>query len=208
MNKNSVAVPADYRKFLGKTLRPEQVLDVGFRFFHVSKTDLQTGSLLHSLDFQERPHYSFFMPAPPVQFMNQADFRARRSVELSFERYRADAYPTLPGRKTSLFASISMADASFWNGNGKERNKGRIFEFQLVGDCRVLLVDLIWFNYAVRVVKNPIVTPNPLEIEIISAADRYWGGISGTEFGAESRIEALIEGNVIVSTVHASSDQK
>lgn len=184
----------------GKVTTYQTFKQTGLPLFHVSSFLHRVGESFATGRSLSHPHMSFFMAEPPPEWMVLADFRARRNAEAVFEQVRAARFSRLPSRKHALFASISLEDTRFWKKTDTRRD-GHVYELILTDSSMLTLVDLGWFNYAVRVNKT---TPEPndlilrrggtLQDELLAAAENYWAGVRLEEHNAVGRTEVLIHG--------------
>jgi len=188
-------------KTLGRVVDTAEWKLLNLPLFHVSRQPLSLGGFLDSAEFQYRPHYIFFLKSVPDEYASNQDFLARRDVETSFEAHRHHHHHSLPSRKSSIFCCISETDARQWT-QRQSRSGGRIYELQVQPGSRVLLVDLLWFNYAVRVAKGTLRdseyvygSPSP-DIEVTAAATGYWSGKVFSAHGGAPSFEALVDGRV------------
>lgn len=143
----------------------------------------------------DRPHLSFFLDDPPEQLLVQPDYRARRNVELHFERSRLLKFPHFPSRANCCFASIDSEQASFWATKDARRG-GAVCRLFPSSQSTITLFDFTWYNFAVRVAKGQIDVAHPIPVEIERAAFGYWSGSSIP--GVPAKIEALIQGPVVI----------
>ena len=185
---------------IGRSFEATEWNQLGLPLYHVSKAVHPDGTLLRGSDSQQRPHFSFFLEEPPDEFIAIPDYAARRTVELTFETARFDHFPTRPSRKQAFFCSASRAGANHWL-TKSARNGGYLYECTFISGLATVL-DVVWFNYAVRAAKG-IIAPSQfaggsreLREEVTFAAESYWRGDSFQFAGNDPLPEVLIEGEI------------
>lgn len=184
----------------GKVTTYQTFKQTGLPLFHVSIFRHRVGESIITGRSLSHPHTRFFEANPPPELMANADFMARHSAESVFEQVRASQYLRLPSRKHALFASIAMEDALSWKEKDTRKN-GLVYELTLDDSSTLTLVDVGWFNHAVRLNKT---TPTPdklllrsggtLQDELLAAAGNYWAGARLEQYGSVGRTEVLIRG--------------
>lgn len=192
----------DVKDLLGKAITYTDYLKTGMSLFHVSKIRHETGqSLVTGYPGQHHPHTVYYLLDPGTELLANPDYRARRNTELLFEQVREIRYPYLPSRSSALFASTSVEAAMFWRSR-ESRNKGFVYELRLSSNSILTLVDLVWYNYTVRLYKGDpiskqrVLCPNgTLHDELAAVADAYWSGAATDN----ARIEVLIDGTATIS---------
>ena len=176
----------------------------GLPLIHVSITPHAIGALVNASYCNSRPQVAFFITPPLPEHDAVPDYRARRRVEQCFEALRTSAYPALPSRRDVLFCSPREADARAWW--SKPARKGRpVFRVKLSAQSTVVVLDLLWYNYAVRIANDESINKRFVlggandDDEITLAAHGYWSGDLFTAHGGDPCIEALVRGQVTVA---------
>jgi hypothetical protein len=160
---------------------------------------LAVGQTIDPRRQEDRPHRAFFTEEIPEHLTCNSDYLARRSVESTFEQVRKLLYSSLPSRSQALFTSVSLADAASWV-RKESRAAGRIYRVLPLAEAVTVILDLVWFNYAIRVQKG-IVEPCEYRLggedmlaEVTKAASMYWRGSNAHPILGATRLEAIVCG--------------
>jgi hypothetical protein len=186
----------------GKLLTAKDISDNKFSAYHVSREMFSVGDIIDSNDWRGKGgHYIFFESDHniPTKTLTCPDFIARRSVESQFELKRSQDSLLVPGRKTSVYCSLSIETAKHW-ASMPSRMGCQIYELQLSDEAKLVVLNYVWFNYAVQIFKG---TKQPLgnnssDEEVELSASYYWGGKQHLKIKNENKFELLFSGTAEV----------
>jgi hypothetical protein len=138
----------------------------------------------------------------PLEVANNNDYLARRKTELSLEKYRAEAYPHLPSRKEAIFLNAKLEDAERWCRRGC-RADYKIYELSVREEQNSCEANYIWYNYCIRLLKNPTTEFKKLfggtpEIDFRMSIQSYWKNSPTEYFKCSSELEILYLGTLVV----------
>ena len=172
------------------------------KYFIASGFDLFEGNILSNEMFSESPQKTFFAPKVPDGYVNNLDYLARRQTELRLEAIRANSYGELPSRKIAIFLNKSETDAWKWIKRGT-RSKYHIYELHPTKFEVIFEANYVWYNYIVRLHKNPFGENRKLfsldiQEEIGACLEAYWKNIATEMYQSPTQAEILFVGELCV----------
>jgi hypothetical protein len=152
--------------------------------------------------FPDAPRKTFFVPAIPAEHADNPDYLARRTTELKLEELRARAYKGLPSRGDVVFLNRCEEDARKWLRRGSRRHY-HIYELNPIRTEVAFETDYIWYNYLVRLHRNPLkenrkLFSKDIATEIAGCLSAYWTNRTTEAFQSTSEIEILFVGELNV----------
>jgi hypothetical protein len=171
-------------------------------YYIASGFDWNAGDTLSNETFSDSPHKTFFLPDIPDVYANIPDYLARRQTESRLEELRASAHDGLPSRRIALFLNKYEEDARRWLQRGARREY-RIYQLNPVRTEAAFESSYVWYNYTVRLHKNPLVENRKLfsediEVEIARCLEAYWTNRGTEEFQCPPEVEVLFVGELCV----------
>jgi hypothetical protein len=138
----------------------------------------------------------------PAEYARIPDYLARRTTELKLEALRARAYMDRPSRRDAIFLNTNEEDARKWLQKGS-RSAYHIYELNPIRTGAAFETNYIWYNYLVRLHKDPLKENRKLfsadiGTEIDHCLTRYWTNSATEEFGTGSEAEVLFTGELNV----------
>lgn len=171
-------------------------------YFIASGFDWAPGQLIDVPTFATSPQKTFFAATVPEAYSDTPDYLARRETERTFEAVRADRYSTAPSRRQAIFLSTDLAQARFWNLTSSRRSY-HIYEVSVADRIASSVANYLWFNYAVRVCRDPqrsaqLFSSMDWRAEVAGAAYGYWGNLPVPAVDDQAREEVLYLGSLEV----------
>jgi hypothetical protein len=170
-------------------------------YYIASGFDWAAGDTISNGTFSSAPHKTFFLPIPDA-YANIPDYLARRQTESKLEDLRASVYKELPSRRNALFLNRYEEDARKWLQRGARREY-RIYELNPVRTEAAFEANYVWYNYIVRLHKDPFTENRKLfseeaEVEIADCLAAYWTNRGTEEFQCATEVEVLFVGELSV----------
>jgi len=171
-------------------------------YYIASGFDWTAGDMISNETFSGAPHKAFFLPDIPDAYANIPDYLARRQTESKLEDLRASVYKELPSRRNALFLNKNEEDARKWLERGARREY-RIYELNPVRTEAAFEANYIWYNYIVRLHKDPFTENRKLfsediEVETAICLAAYWTNRATEQFQCPREVEVLFVGELNV----------
>jgi hypothetical protein len=171
-------------------------------YYIAADLDWCPGDHVSNETFSNAPRKTFFLHAVPDEYASNPDYLARRKTELELESLRTRFYSSLPSRRDAVFLSRQKHDARKWLQRGS-RARYSIYELAPLHVEALFETNYIWFNYLVRLHKNPVkenrkLFSHDIAIEIDECLTAYWTNRATEEFGSAAEIEVLFTGKLRV----------
>lgn len=160
------------------------------------------GDIVTNETFSTAPHKSFFLPEIPLEWASNDDYLARRKAESRLEEYRRIAHSPLPSRRNAIFLNKKEADARKWLLR-ETRREYCIYELTTVLVKNSCEANYVWYNYCVRLHKNPYeenrkLFSNEAAREIAGCLKAYWENCPTEKYKCPTETEILFVGKLKV----------